>query len=61
MNTSFTLFPTAIGHCGIAWGERGIVGLWLPETDEPRGGAGGATVAPPTWTNARDGSTLYGA
>jgi len=34
MNTSFTLFPTAIGHCGIAWGERGIVGVWLPETDE---------------------------
>jgi methylated-DNA-[protein]-cysteine S-methyltransferase len=36
MNTSFTLFPTAIGHCGIAWGERGIVGIWLPETDERR-------------------------
>jgi len=36
MKTSFTLFPTAIGHCGIAWGERGIVGLWLPETDERR-------------------------
>ena len=26
----FTLFDTAIGQCGIAWGERGIVGLQLP-------------------------------
>jgi methylated-DNA-[protein]-cysteine S-methyltransferase len=34
MNTSFTLFPTPIGRCGIAWGDRGIVGLWLPEADE---------------------------
>ena len=50
MNTSFTLFPTAIGHCGIAWGERGIVGVWLPETDEP---GGGGRRAPPTRTRAR--------
>ena len=27
----FTLFETSIGRCGIAWGERGIVGLQLPE------------------------------
>ena len=26
-----TLFDTAIGRCGIAWSERGIVGLQLPE------------------------------
>jgi methylated-DNA-[protein]-cysteine S-methyltransferase len=26
-----TLFPTAIGTCGIAWGEHGIVGCQLPE------------------------------
>ncbi len=32
----YTLFDTAIGHCGIAWGERGLVGVWLPETDERR-------------------------
>jgi methylated-DNA-[protein]-cysteine S-methyltransferase len=31
---SFTLFDTAIGRCGIAWGERGIVGLQLPEARE---------------------------
>ncbi len=27
----FTLFETAIGRCGIAWGEGGIVGVQLPE------------------------------
>lgn len=27
------LFATALGHCGIAWGEQGIVGLQLPEGD----------------------------
>ncbi len=26
----FALFETAIGHCGIAWGEAGIVGVQLP-------------------------------
>ncbi|MGH8659391.1 MAG: methylated-DNA--[protein]-cysteine S-methyltransferase [Gammaproteobacteria bacterium] len=28
---SFTLFDTAIGRCGIAWGGRGITGVQLPE------------------------------
>jgi methylated-DNA-[protein]-cysteine S-methyltransferase len=27
----FALFETAIGPCGIAWSERGIVGVQLPE------------------------------
>jgi methylated-DNA-[protein]-cysteine S-methyltransferase len=27
----FALFDTAIGRCGIAWGERGITSLQLPE------------------------------
>lgn len=27
----FTLFDTAIGRCGIAWGERGITRVQLPE------------------------------
>lgn len=27
----FCLFETAIGHCAVAWGPRGIVGLQLPE------------------------------
>jgi methylated-DNA-[protein]-cysteine S-methyltransferase len=30
-DTKFALFDTPIGACGIAWGERGIVGLRLPE------------------------------
>lgn len=29
--TSFALFDTAIGACGIVWGEGGIVGMQLPE------------------------------
>lgn len=31
---SFALFDTAIGRCGVAWSERGIAGLQLPEADE---------------------------
>jgi methylated-DNA-[protein]-cysteine S-methyltransferase len=31
MTTAFALFETAIGSCGLAWSERGIVGLQLPE------------------------------
>jgi methylated-DNA-[protein]-cysteine S-methyltransferase len=30
----FTLFDTAIGRCGIAWGNRGVVGVQLPEARE---------------------------
>ena len=30
----FALFPTALGTFGIAWGERGIVGIQLPEARE---------------------------
>lgn len=29
-----TLFDTAIGTCAVAWGERGIVGVQLPEAGE---------------------------
>ena len=29
----FCIFDTAIGPCGLAWGERGIVGVQLPEGD----------------------------
>jgi methylated-DNA-[protein]-cysteine S-methyltransferase len=36
--SAFALFETAIGTCGIAWGDRGLVGVQLPEpsTDETR-------------------------
>ena len=30
----FALFETAIGHCGIVWSERGVVGVQLPERSE---------------------------
>ena len=30
----FTLFPTALGTCGIVWGEHGVLGLQLPEPIE---------------------------
>jgi len=31
---SYCLFPTAIGTCGVAWGERGLLSVQLPEADE---------------------------
>ena len=34
MTEGFTLFETAIGHCGIAWTERGVSGVQLPEGSE---------------------------
>jgi methylated-DNA-[protein]-cysteine S-methyltransferase len=33
MQAYFALFDTAIGRCGLAWGERGIVGVQLPEAN----------------------------
>ena len=30
------LFDTAIGCCAVAWGERGLVGVWLPEADREK-------------------------
>lgn len=32
--SGFALFDTAIGQCGIAWGERGVAGVQLPEAGE---------------------------
>lgn len=34
MTTSpgYTLFDTALGPCALVWSERGLKGLWLPET-----------------------------
>ena len=28
----FALFDTVIGRCGIAWGDRGLIGVQLPES-----------------------------
>lgn len=30
----FAVFDTAIDRCGVVWGERGIVGVQLPQPDE---------------------------
>jgi methylated-DNA-[protein]-cysteine S-methyltransferase len=33
MNSSaYALFETTIGRCGIAWGDRGVIGVQLPES-----------------------------
>jgi methylated-DNA-[protein]-cysteine S-methyltransferase len=32
----YTIFDTAIGRCGIAWSERGVVELQLPEADDAK-------------------------
>jgi len=32
--TNFALFETTIGCCGIAWSERGVTGVQLPERGE---------------------------
>ena len=34
MASGFMLFDTAVGRCGIAWGEGGVAGVQLPEADE---------------------------
>jgi methylated-DNA-[protein]-cysteine S-methyltransferase len=35
MAVSYSLFETAIGTCAIAWSERGVTSVWLPEpTDQ---------------------------
>jgi methylated-DNA-[protein]-cysteine S-methyltransferase len=31
MAVSFSLFETAIGACAIAWSDRGVTSVWLPE------------------------------
>jgi methylated-DNA-[protein]-cysteine S-methyltransferase len=32
--TGFTLFDTAIGRCAIAWSDRGVTGVQLPEATD---------------------------
>jgi methylated-DNA-[protein]-cysteine S-methyltransferase len=32
--TGYALFPTTLGRCGIAWSERGIVAVQLPEASD---------------------------
>jgi methylated-DNA-[protein]-cysteine S-methyltransferase len=32
----FSIFATAIGDCAVAWGARGLTGVWLPESNATR-------------------------
>jgi methylated-DNA-[protein]-cysteine S-methyltransferase len=34
MGRGYSIFDTAIGRCGIAWGELGVSGVQLPEARE---------------------------
>jgi methylated-DNA-[protein]-cysteine S-methyltransferase len=34
MAGGFALFDTAIGRCGVAWGEHGVAGVQLPEASD---------------------------
>jgi methylated-DNA-[protein]-cysteine S-methyltransferase len=36
IHLAYALFDTAIGRCGIAWNDAGILGLQLPEADDAR-------------------------
>lgn len=36
MTTGLALFDTDIGRCGVAWGNRGILGVQLPEANDAR-------------------------
>ena len=31
---AFSLFPTKLGDCALAWSEAGVVGVWFPEASE---------------------------
>ena len=61
----YTLFDTAIGVCALAWGERGVVGFWLPEAtpDHTRARVlrrhpDAVEGAPPTPVQAAIGATI---
>lgn len=52
--SGWAIFETTIGACGIAWGQRGIVAVQLPEASAARAAArlarrlpGSAAAAPP--------------
>src|SRR6266446_3649088 len=61
--SGFALFDTAIGRCGIAWGECGVAGVQLPEAGEAetrarmlhRFPAAGETAPPPGIRQAVEG------
>lgn len=57
----FSIFPTAIGTCGIAWSPRGIAGAQLPEAEDDAAATlarmaarfpAGEEALPPPWVQA---------
>lgn len=60
---SYAMFDTALGRCGIAWGDRGIVAVQLPQPSEAqtrarivqRYGDVAEAVPPPEVQHAIDG------
>ncbi|WP_405390666.1 methylated-DNA--[protein]-cysteine S-methyltransferase [Streptomyces sp. NBC_01102] len=46
MNPGFALFDSAVGRCGIAWSDRGVTCVQLPEPDEEGTRARLALAAP---------------
>lgn len=54
MRSGIALFDTAVGRCAIAWGERGIFGVQLPEASDAgtrrrlRAPPGALDAEPPT-------------
>lgn len=54
----YHLFDTALGRCGAAWNERGLVGVQLPEKDDAAterrlaSKSGGTLAGPPAWVAA---------
>lgn len=65
-SSGFALFDTAVGRCGVAWGDHGITGVQLPQPNEAqtrtrllqRSGAElSETAPPPAIVHAIDGMT----
>ena len=64
--SGFALFDTAVGRCGIAWGEHGITGVQLPQPNEAQtrtrlfqrsGGELPEVAPPPAVEHAIEGMT----
>ncbi len=43
--TGFAIFETAIGPCGIAWGDRGLLAVQLPDGPAQAAHSGTCDVA----------------
>ncbi len=64
--SGYALFDTAVGRCGVAWGDRGITGVQLPQPNEAQtrtrllqrsGGELPEMAPPPAVAHAIEGMT----